>query len=599
MKAEKKITPSVVIAVTLALYGIYMWLWVNPSLYLIIKYREFFTDKYFFREFFDGPGEPAEYLARLWTQFYNYPMVASLLIVLCLVATFFLIVNTLKRTHTTPWISFVPVFILLLMHNDYRHAILFDIHILLLCKALFVFAVFIKYSRVRMYVCFSLLLAILLYVNGLVTAITFTVTAMILLGLQKEKAVTFLWITFIAVVVFVLFYVVFSLSFLDLKQELTDITGIYSFRYYPIFLFTSVAVLPFLNRPVHVRPILNKACFLLFTPAVFLILYFTTVKEERASLQIQHYAVNEDWKTTLKLARNCKYPDKNTAYYTHQALYHTGRIYDELFSYYQGYGSQGLLLSEMGAYSEFVPNQRTFLQVGALSLSVIWGTEATNIYGANPYVLRPLTKAYLAEGNIREANKVLNLLEKTLFQKEWVKKYRAIARDTSLIRTDAELNKLRNAQTPIATVPKQSPLTNLFLLSRDTNLNKMAYDYMLVGAMLDHQIETFTMGISRLKEFGYKQIPKLYMEGLVYNALYSSSPPIDLRDFSYDRSIILRFYEFRSELMTMMQNRPYEAQNILKAKFGDTYWYYLFFESQLKDSDKSYIFKKLASLKIQ
>ena len=602
MKTEKKITPSIVIAVTLALYGIYMWLWVNPSLYLIIKYREFFTDKYFFRDFFDGPGEPAEYLSRLFTQFYNFPFVASLLIALCLIATYFLIANMLKRTQTTSWVSFTPVFILLLMHNDYRHSILFDIHILFLCTALFVFTVSIKYSRSFMYGYFSVLLAILLYMNGLITAITYMVTVMIMLSLKKEKPIRFLWMTIASFVVFILFYVLFSLSFPDLKQELVDSIRIYSFRYYPLLLFASVTVLPLLNAVVPTRRVLNSrkamgAGFFLFTPAVFLILYYTSVKEERQSLQIQHYAVNEDWDMTLKLARNCKYPDKNTVYYTHQALYHTGRIYDELFSYYQGYGSQGLLLAEMGAYSEFVPNQRTFLQVGALSLSVIWGTEATNIYGANPYVLRPLTKAYLAGGNIREASKVLNLLDKTLFQKDWVKKYKAIASDTSLIRMDAELNTLRNAQTPIAIVPKQSPLMNLFLLSRDTHLNKMAYDYMLIGTLLDHKMESFSIGISRLKEFGYQKIPKLYMEGLAYCALYSSSPPIDLHEFNYDRSIILRFYEFRSELMKM-QNKPIETQQLLKAKFGDTYWYYLFFESQLSDSEKASIFKKMASLKI-
>ena len=588
---------SIVVVVTLAVYVIYLWLWVNPSLYLIKEYREFFTDTGFLKEFIDFPGEPVIYLSRLFIQFFNYPFVSSLMIFFCLIAVYFLLVKTLKREKNDCLISFIPVFILLLMHNDYGHSIGFDIHILFLCAALFFFTVSLVYHRAFMYLCFSFLLAIILYLNGLLTALTFTVTAMIILGLKKKTALSILWTTIVSFTVFILFYVFFSLSFRDLKQEFDDIIRIYSFRYYPLLLFTSVAILPLLNVfvPASYKMSIKKAIGTgLFTPAVFFILYFTSDKEERQNLQVQHYARNEDWETTLKIARNCEYPDKNTVYYTNLALYHTGKMCDELFFYNQSFGSEGLLLAEMGAYSEIVPNQEIFLQLGALSLSIIWGTEATNVYGYNPYVLRLLTKAYLAGGYIREANKILNLSERTIFREEWVKKYRAIANDTSLMRLDPELNRLYHAKTPLAVVSKQSPLTNLYLLSRDSNLNKMAYDYMLVGTLLDHQIENFTFCISRLKEFGYEKIPKLYMEGLVYSALYSSSLPLDVRDFKYDESIILRFYAFQSELI-MLQHKPLEAKEILKTKFGDTYWYYLIFESQLNDSERMNIFNQMAS----
>jgi len=44
-------------------YTLYMWLWINPSLYLIRSYPAFFTDTYFLREYFDFPGNPVAYIS--------------------------------------------------------------------------------------------------------------------------------------------------------------------------------------------------------------------------------------------------------------------------------------------------------------------------------------------------------------------------------------------------------------------------------------------------------------------------------------------------------------------------------------------------------
>ena len=597
-RTYKRIFTAVIITL-FVLCGLYIWLWLNPSLYLIRGYREFFTGNDFFMSFIDFPGQPTEYLSRLFTQFYNFPAVAALLIILCLSSIYILSFYMLRNERPVFFIPLLPVLILLFMHNDYGHSIRFDLNLMFLGISLLLFKFLIKQSKqVFLYSGYTLILMILLYMTGIITAITFVTAALLISGL-KDKIRHLPGLTAGTLIVFVLFHFMFSFSFHDLRQEFVDITRIYSFSYYPLLLFASVAILPLLKDliPVNAENFPRKivAGFIVFiVPAVLLMLFFTLDREERLSLRVQHHARNGNWEMTLDAARGCEYPDKNMVYCTNLALYNTGKIYNELFSFNQGFGSEGLMLAEMGVFSEIVPNQDIFMQLGALSLSIIWGTEATNVYGTNPYVLRNLTKAYLAGGYIREAQKTLNLLEQTLFQKEWVDKYRAIANDTALIRSDEELNRLRESQTPLAVISKQSPLTNLFLLSQDSSLNKMAYDYLVIGTLLDHQIENFSYCISRLKEYGYEKIPKVYMEGLVYSMLYSPTLPINTRDFGYDESIVLRFYAFQSELL-MLQNNMNNAKKVLKNKFGDTYWYYLLFESPLNDGERMKIFKKLVS----
>ena len=570
------------------LYGLYTWLWLNPSLYLIRGYREFFTDNYFFMELAGFPGGVAEYVSRLFIQFYNYPSIAALLVFLCLATIYLSHVKVFDNKKFGWLISFLPVFILLLMRNDYGHAAQFDVNVLLLSVALLLFNTSLKCRWVFISFAYILLLVILLYLSGFFTAFTFVVVSLLIYALKKHKSTGLYVMLAGTLAVLLLFYALFSISYHDFVQEYTDITRIYSFRYYPLVLFASIIAVPCLNSISASSPEVSRKSIgicLLIIPAVLLLLFLLSDKEERQSLRVQHFARNGEWEKTLQAARGCELPDKNMVYYTNEALYHTGRIYNELFSYSQSFGSDGLMLAEMGTFSEIVPNQEIFMQLGALSLSIIWGTEAVNVYGANPYVLHNLTKAYLAGGYVREAHKILNLLDRTLFQKKWVNKYRVIANDTALVKLDPELSRLQKSQTPLAVVSKQSPLTNLYLLSKETNLNKMAYNYLMIGTMLDHQIENFVYCASRLKEYGYTRIPKLYMEGLIYSALFSSSLPAEITELDYDNSILARFSAFRSEL-PMLQQNPREAKEILKRKYGDTYWYYLIFDSPLNDNER-------------
>ena len=237
----------VMIIALLVLCGAYFWLWLNPSLYLIRGYREFFTGYDFFVGFIDFPGLPMEYLSRLFTQFYNYPMVASLMIVLCLSTIYILIFYILRNEKPLYPVSLLPVLILLFMHNDYGHSVRFDLNLMLLCVALLFFVSLTKRrNQVFLYSGYTFLLAVLLYMSGLIAAITFIATALLISGL-KEKLRRFSGLSVGTLIVFVLFHFMFSLSFHDLNQEFVDMTRIYSFRFYPLILFASVAILPLLT----------------------------------------------------------------------------------------------------------------------------------------------------------------------------------------------------------------------------------------------------------------------------------------------------------------------------------------------------------------
>jgi hypothetical protein len=390
------------------------------------------------------------------------------------------------------------------------------------------------------------------------------------------------------------FNYIFFISYKDVFKEFSAIQNVYALWVLPFLLYLSV-LLNFvfhafsnLQKRVLIQPkertnsdfsllSFNSLVYFLIIPVLTVVIcYVSFDKEQKLKLSVQYFGRNKNWSKVLELSKKSDVFDRAEIIYTNRALYFTGRIYTDLFKFNQEMASNGLLATKLTSFDELVPNQEIYLDLGALSLSVIWGTEATNVYGANPYVLKNLTKAYLAEGCFKEAQKMLNLIDHTLFNKKWVQQYQKFVTDTALISTDPELRLYKKNQPHALIVSKTAIDHNLYLLTGKSDNNKMAYDYLMTSAMLDNNMEDFAVGLSGLKFFGYTHIPRLYFEGFIYYSLLSEDCPINIEEYTYDQSIINEFKAFQKDYLRL-QGKPEEAKRYLYTRYGDTYWYYLKF----------------------
>jgi hypothetical protein len=594
------------LAAIFVVYAVYLYFGINPSLYLVRSFPEFFTDVYFFRRFFDFPGNPADYLSRLITQLYQFPLPASALVALVLGATYRLGVNVCRGDRPAYWMPAIPVFVLMCMHNDYRHSIRFDIDVLFILAGLCLFRHSFR-RRALPYLLFPAILLAVLYVNGIVAAAVLSVAALpVAVFLCRKKRFAVLPVFAGALFVALFSYFVFELGVHDLIREVTDASHIYIFRAFPFVLYAAVVVLPF-RALAGVRLRACGRCENLFAgrkcvaaglraaavAACLAVLPCTLDREAKNGLSVQHCAIHGQWEKALEAARKCRYPDMDVTLYTNEALYMTGRIYDELFLYDQSAGSEGLLNAEVSGYPCIPPNQDIYLHLGALSMSVVLGTEATNVYGANPYVLKNMVKACLAGGEILEARKILNLLAHTPFNKKWANRYLVLADDTARIGLDPELQGYREVQAPLAAVSTRSVRMNLYLLVKDAKPNRMAYAYLLTAALLDHKPDYFASCLAWLKDYGYTDIPKLYLEGLIYYSLYGGELPVNPGDFDFDETVLSRFESFRNDLIAAAARQPDKTQALLEPKYGDTYWFYLLFRSNLTNEEKIAVFNTI------
>ncbi|MDR2496913.1 MAG: DUF6057 family protein [Tannerellaceae bacterium] len=592
-----RITVAPLLITAFALYAIWLWQMQNPELYLMRRYPAFFTGVWFAENYFDFPGYPSEYLARFITQLYRFPLLASVLVALILSAIYRLGTALFAGRAYSHAVGYVSVVGLMMMHSDYWHDLRFDLLVLLVFSALCLLsASFNKLRRIPLCIACAVLSGGVLYAGGLLPSALFIIMASMMLA-ARPKAAWPEW-TGGLLIVALAFGIRFALSVHDVKQEAVDMMRIYPFAAFPFVLYGAIlaaGILALTGRglrtKLRIRP-LYLASAMLAVPCIFLLLSSVVNREEKQSLTVQHYALSCRWEETLEAARLCKHPDRNTAFYTNEALYRTGKIHSDLFLYNQSFGSAGLMLPEENTLAEILPNQHIYLYLGAISLSVKWGREAANVYGMNPFVMLNLIKAYLAGGYIPEAHKILNLLEHAPFEAEAARYYRRLALDTSLIRQDRELAEIRSALTPVTVVARQNPVMNLPFLAQFPGLNRMAYDYLLLAALLDNQTERFAYYVTKLKDFGYGNIPKLYLEGLIYLSLYRDNP-LDMDMYGFDMNTVYRFRDFQNELLAVASRNPSEASGILKQKYGDTYWYYLLFQSPLSDENKKEVFFRM------
>lgn len=586
----------ILICVTLffAVFFIYFLYFLNPPLYLIKNSREFFTDVYFFRKYFDFPGNPTEYISRLITQFYNIPVLASLTITFILYSIYWLGYHSFGKAKFNHLVPFVPVIILIAMHNDYNHNLKFDIEILFTLSISYIYFNSFRNKGLYRFLAYPILIGFLYYFTGIKTVYLFALMAIISEFFIKGKRYLSLVILSETLVITLVFNYIFFISYKDVFKEFGAFQNVYALWFLPFLLYLSVLLNfvfhAFLNSQKHVsiQPdertnsefsllSLNSLVYFLIIPVLTAgICYFTFNKDQKLKLSVQYFGRNKDWNKVLELSKKSDVLDRAEVIYTNRALYFTGKIYTDLFKFNQEMASNGLLATKLTSFDELVPNQEIYLDLGALSLSVIWGTEATNVYGANPYVLKNLTKAYLAEGCIREAQKMLNLIDNTLFNKKWVQQYQKFVTDTSLISKDPELGRYKKNQAHASIVSKTAIDHNLYLLTGKSNNNKMAYDYLMTSAMLDNNMEDFAIGLSGLKFFGYTHIPRMYFEGFIYFSLLSENCPINIEEYSYDQGIIDEFKAFQKDYLRF-KNNPEEAKRYLFNRYGDTYWYYLKF----------------------
>ncbi len=301
--------------------------------------------------------------------------------------------------------------------------------------------------------------------------------------------------------------------------------------------------------------------------------FFCHNKTLQTEIAASYYSSNGMWSKVLDIApRTPKISVIN--YLTELALYKTGRMPQDMFSY--GQHADVLLLNTETRSNPVIWLRvfDTYIELGHINMAEHMLIRAMDTYGERPLFLKRLALINLVKNNTAAARVYLKSLSRTLFDADWANVYLKKIESDPNFSTDEQVQYLRSIMTDKDRDFKF--LKDEFfqdLLARNKH-NKMAFEYLaayylLVGGQSDKFMET----MNRLNDFDYPGIPRVYEEAILfYNFKTKKNFIVPGREINAESR--KRFDGFRYIFLTQYGGNRDLALEDLAKNYGDSYFFY-------------------------
>ena len=316
------------------------------------------------------------------------------------------------------------------------------------------------------------------------------------------------------------------------------------------------------------------AGLLVFALLTFLVIRFAYDKRTEILLRIDHHVQKQEWDRALEYS--FLYPGSNqlVLFYGNLAMYKTGQMGDKMFHLPQT-GISGLLLEwKRNEVTPFFGGE-VFYHLGYTSEAYRWAFEAMVAIGLNPRSLKRLVITSLIKDETRIAQHYINILNETLFYREWARHYQELLDDPDLLAKDKEITEKRyfHMHTDILASLDGRDIGLLRML-QDHPDNRMAFEYYMASLLLTRDLDKFAENVYRLKDLGYTYIPVHYEEAMLAY-LDHAKKNIVPAGYSISQETFIRLSGY-VDIFNSSSNRNSAARS-LYPNYGGTYWFYMNF----------------------
>jgi len=292
---------------------------------------------------------------------------------------------------------------------------------------------------------------------------------------------------------------------------------------------------------------------------------------------VDYYARQRMWDHVLQKAPRLRSYNKSTISCINRALFHTGRLPYDMFSFPQIRGLDPLSPRHEGP--EWYMNlSAVFLELGHVNYAEKWAHEALEIKGDRPWVLQRLVIINVAKGRVQVARALAALLQKNLLYRRWAERLMHDLDEDPTLSADQELGRIRSlmftTDYPSVYLVSEGILQQLL---RENKRNRMAFEYLMAYYLLTMELEEFVQTLPHTNEFNYPDLPRHYQEAvLLYSTLFPGRNAVLPKDLSVSSSTLRRDQDFRKALQRYSGDLTAARAGLAK-DFGDTYWYYYCF----------------------
>jgi hypothetical protein len=337
----------------------------------------------------------------------------------------------------------------------------------------------------------------------------------------------------------------------------------------------------------HLNPLLTKMKFNINSPVlkwvieslVLFVIAFTAVffsydKEKKTVFVTDFYTYQRMWPQLLRAAR--RHP--NNYFIVHavnKALYHTGRLSYDMFSWPQ---NPATLFLSTKKY-EYASCKKTgiYLDIGLVNMAEKTLTDSLEGLGERPSILKGLALINMVKTNYDSARIYLGALSKTLFYDDWANNYLELLKSNPDLSKDQEIQRLRSVcmeKDYGFTSLKNIEVTLLQLLEKNRQ-NRMAFEYLMSWYLLNGRLDKFVQNLNRLDDFGFSQFPRLYEEAML-TYVVSVRKPVNLHGRQISAESRQRFDGFNQALNNYGKNKQAAFNKLAKDYWNSYFLYYVY-----------------------
>ncbi len=623
---ERCKTLPVVTVLFFSAFYLFLWLYVGPQLYHnfeISRWSLFFeTGWSFLRDYLSYPSGPSQYLSAFLTQLCYFPWLGALFITLIAWALYRLTSSLTAIKADSLWrvMCYMPALLILLICGRYENPLSMSVAVLF--AALFS-VLYEKFSSraptvqgtVRAVV-FLIACSVAYYIIGSAALLFVALAALYELFHQRKPTLAVLYLLLgVALCLFLNNYIfkletsellLFSNPFSPIQRNLERE------KWTRVFEGTLFVGIPFIvllvdsgrwlvgimsisqtraqqrrdNSAVKKRipGRLEQGRLKWVVQVVLLALialsgvsFFHSFKL-RKTLRIDYFDCRRKWLEVLAFAGTIPL-DQYHSYNVHsinRALYHTGRMGDEMFTYPQAYDTKDLLFGMNDLDNEILIERiELCLELGLVNVAERMAQDFSRCTNdrPNPFVLKQFALIYIVKGKIKTARVYLRVLSRNLIYGREARDLLGRLEIDPLLENDEYIQRLRSM---MMTTDSAYQLYNendcLTGLLNSNKYNKMAFEYLMAHYLLTGQLNKFVENLPRLDDFGYDSIPRHYQEAILLYA-GATQKQIYLGDRQISAETLRQYQEFR-DLLDKFGDNMELLWHVSAPKFGRTYFFY-------------------------
>ena len=255
------------------------------------------------------------------------------------------------------------------------------------------------------------------------------------------------------------------------------------------------------------------------------------------------------------------------------ALGMTGQLSDRMFEFYQN-GPSGLIYPFSRNVVSSLCSSEVHYQLGMVNAAQqitfeVMASTPNNLQNAR--CIRRLAETNMVNGQYEVAAKHLRTLQKTIYYKRWADHMMGFLYDETRINNHPIYGRLRLIAQKDDYLYSGNKMTDMLSTLFQQNLkNQLAFDYLMAHLLLTGDLQQVANTLPLIQYTNYKQIPRSYQEAL---ALAWAQNHTNFDNMPWNVSSNVK--QAMTDFVKLYRASTNNTQDLLKERYGKTYWYYI------------------------